>query len=35
MDNIEELDRLLGEIGSTMDMIWKDASYLKETEYSP
>jgi hypothetical protein len=34
-DNIDDLDRLLSEINSLLEMIWKDAFYLKESEWSP
>jgi len=29
------LDRILSEIEGTLDMIWKDAQYLKESDWSP
>lgn len=34
-DNTDEFERILSEIGSTLDMICKDAEYLKESEWSP
>ncbi len=34
-DNTDELDRILSEIEGTLDMIWKDAQYLKESDWSP